>query len=385
MKASEVIGQSEAWQRLRQLADSGRMPHALLLYGPQGCGKLALALALASYLLGERQDDGTQWQGFDTARTENAEAMLHAWAHPDLHFSYPVIKPKNSSADYKPLCADYAREWNELLREGPYFTLDNWLQRMRTENQQAIYYEAEADALNNKFSVASTVGGLKVSVMWLAERMNAECANKMLKLIEEPPAGSVFIMTSEAPENMLETIVSRTQRIRIKGADTDDMAQALILRRGIEEQTAHRVARMAAGSWLKALEMLDAESENAQFLARFIDLTRMAYKREAMGMKAWSESTAGLGRERQKRMLAYFLRLVRENFAYNFGRPELCYMTMEEENFARNFARFINEDNVIPLSKLIQRAIRDLGQNANPKIVFFDFAIQTAALLRLRR
>jgi len=342
---------------------------------------MALALALASYLLGERQADGHVLPGIDDKTAANAEAMLKSWQHPDLHFSYPVIKPKGTSADHKTLSSDYDKEWIELLNEGAYFTLDRWLAMMKAENQQALIYAAESDELNKKLTLKSTLGGFKVSLIWLPERMNKECANKMLKLIEEPPTQTIFIMVSEGPENLLETIISRTQRVDIKKADEAAIEQALINRRGIEGQMAHRLARLANGSWLKAIEALDAGNENKQFFEQFMALMRLAYQRNVKGLKAWSETVSTFGREKQRRLLSYFMQMVRENFMYNFNSEELCYMMPEEESFARNFARFINEKNVIEMSELMQRAIRDIGQNANPKIVFFDLALQTIVLI----
>ena len=144
---------------------------------------------------------------------------------------------------------------------------------------------------------------------------------------------------------------------------------------------AHRTARMANGSWLKALEMLNADSENELFLDMFQLLMRLAYQRKVKDLKSWSERMASMGREKQKRFLEYFLRLVRENFMYNFHQQELCYMTQREEDFAKNFARFINEANILPISELVNKAIRDIGQNANAKIVFFDMALKMIVLL----
>jgi DNA polymerase-3 subunit delta' len=363
------------------MVDEGRLPHALLLCGPMGCGKMALALAFASYLLGERQEDGSQLQSYNSQLTSNAEAMLKKWQHPDLHFSYPVIKPKGTSAEHKMVSDDFSKEWNGLLMQGPYFTMDQWLQLMRAENQQAVIYEAESDELNRKLSLKSSMGGYKVCIIWLPERMNLACANKLLKLIEEPPALTVFLMVCEEPERLLETIISRTQRVDVKKIDTAAIEQALTERRGIDAEMAHRLARVANGSWTKALESLNADSENRLFLDMFIMLMRLAYQRNVKELKRWSETVAGYGREKQRRMLTYFLRLIRENFMYNFHQNELCYMTQEEENFARNFARFINEANVIGISELMQRAIRDIGQNANPKIVFFVMALNIIVLL----
>ena len=252
---------------------------------------------------------------------------------------------------------------------------------MGGENQQAIITAGESDDLIRKLSLKSSQGGYKVSIIWLPERMNIECANKILKLLEEPPSQTVFLMVCEDPDRLLETIRSRVQRIDIRKIADEDIRQALREQRGLEEDMATRIARMANGSWLKALEMLNADSENELFLDMFQTLMRLAYQRKVKDLKTWSERMATLGREKQKRFLEYFLRLVRENFMYNFRQEELCYMTQREEDFARNFARFVNEANVLPITDLVNRAIRDIGQNANAKIVFFDLALQMIVLL----
>ncbi|MBP3259825.1 MAG: DNA polymerase III subunit delta [Prevotella sp.] len=366
MKFSEVIGQREAQQRLMQLVEEHRLPHALMLCGPTGCGKMALAIGLAQVLL---------------SRTPNDEAMLDKLEHPDLHFTYPTIKLQSMSADHKPVSDDFVQQWHELLTAGPYFTMNEWLEQMGGDNQQAIITAGESDDLIRKLSLKSSQGGYKVSVIWLPERMNTECANKILKLLEEPPSQTVFIMVSEEPNRLLETIRSRVQRIDIRKIADSDIRQALIEKRGLSDDMAQRLTRMANGSWLKALEMLSTDSENELFLDLFQSLMRLAYQRKVKDLKAWSERLGTMGREQQKRFLEYFLRLVRENFMYNFGQPELCYMTQREEDFARNFARFINEANVLPISDLATLAIRDIGQNANGRIVFFDFALQMIVLL----
>ena len=211
--------------------------------------------------------------------------------------------------------------------------------------------------------------------------MNIECANKLLKLIEEPPQQTVFIMVCEEPDKLLETIRSRVQRIDVKKISNEAIEQALIVRRGIETEAAHRIARLANGNWLKALEELQVGSENELFLDMFVSLMRLAYQRKIKDLRKWSEQMAAMGREKQKRWLDFFLRMIRENFMYNFGREELTYMTQKEEAFAKNFARFVNEANILPINDLANKAIRDIGQNANAKIVFFDFALQMIVLL----
>ena len=372
----QVIGQREVQERLMQMVNEDRLPHAIMLCGPQGAGKLALAIGLAKRLL------ATKVESMFSDQPEYVEsAMLKNLEHPDLHFTYPTIKLPSMGSDHKPISDDFAREWHELIMAGPYFTMNEWLEQMGGENQQAIITAGESDELVRKLSLKSSQGGYKVSLVWLPERMNIECANKILKLLEEPPSQTVFIMVCQEPDKLLETIRSRVQRIDVKKIADEDVKSALIEKRGLDEDTARRISRMANGNWLKAMAMLSVDSENELFLDMFQTLMRLAYMRKVKELKAWSEQMGAMGREKQKRFLEYFLRLVRENFMYNFQNEELCYMTQREEEFARNFARFINEANIMDISDLANLAIRDIGQNANAKIVFFDMALKMIVLL----
>ena len=377
MTFNEVIGQEEAKQRLLQMVDEQRLPHAMMLCGPQGSGKLPLAIAFACHLLGKGQRQESMFGGDDNEEPP----MLRKLEHPDLHFTYPTIKLPSMGSDHKPVSDDFAREWHELLMRSPYINMEQWMAQMGAENQQAVITAGESDALVRKLSLKSSQGGYKVSVVWLPERMNIECANKLLKLIEEPPSQTVFIMVCEEPDRLLETIRSRVQRIDIRKIDEQAMQQALIERRSLDADTARRIARMANGDWMKALEELNTDTENAQFLELFQSVMRLAYARKIKEMKHWSETMATMGREKQKRFLEYFLRLVRENFMYNFRQPDLCYMSQREEAFAEKFARFIHEGNILQINELANRAIRDISQNANAKIVFFDLALQLIMLL----
>ena len=372
----QVIGQREVQERLMQMVNEGRLPHAIMLCGPQGAGKLALAVGFAKVLLAEKVSS------MFTDMPEYVESpMLKNLEHPDLHFTYPTIKLSSMGSDHKPISDDFAREWHELMIASPYFTMNEWLEQMGGENQQAIITAGESDELVRKLSLKSSQGGYKVSLIWLPERMNIECANKILKLLEEPPSQTVFIMVCQEPDKLLETICSRVQRIDVKKIADGDVKQALMEKRGLTEDMAQRISRMANGNWLKALEMLSADSENELFLDMFQSLMRLAYQRKVKDLKAWSEQMGAMGREKQKRFLEYFLRLIRENFMYNFQNEELCYMTQREEEFAKNFARFINEANILAISDLANLAIRDIGQNANAKIVFFDMALKMIVLL----
>ena len=365
-----------------EMVQENRVPHALMFCGPQGCGKLAMALAFVSYLLGERESAPEEL----TEEQKRTQAMLRKWEHPDLHFTFPTIKTSDMGGDHNPVSLDFIKEWKEmLLSQGPYVLISDWMQRMGKSdadfNKQAIITVEETDNISRELSMMSSQGGYKISLIWLPERMNIQAANKILKLLEEPPRQTLFLLVSENPELLLETIRSRTQRLDFKKIDNDSLEQALIERRALAQEMAHRIARIANGNWNAALEELDSGNENRQHLDMFIMLMRLAYMRNIHDLKKWSDVVATFGREKQKRMLDYFMHMLRESFMYNFRNPELSYMTQEEENFARNFARFINEANIIDISNLFEETKRFIAQNANPKIVFFDLALKIIVLL----
>ena len=387
MYFSDVIGQEKSRRRLLQMVAENRVPHALMLCGPEGCGKMALALAFASFLLGDigpEEDADPELKkfvsGFDQRKRINAHSMLAKWEHPDLHFSFPVVKLPGQSAEYPTTSADYMQKWIDFLADGPYIEHDRWSEVLN-ENKIAGIYEAESDRLQHELMLKSNQGGYKISLIWQPECMNATCANKLLKLLEEPPSKTVFLLVSEDPGQLLETIRSRVQRIDIPRLETEDIENALQQQRSLEPDMAHRVARLANGSWTRALESLDASNEEKTFLDLFIVLMRQAYMRNAKELKKWSLTVSNFDREKQVRMLNYFLRMVRENFIYNFHNPELNYMTQEEENFSKNFARFINEANVIEMSEAIQKATDDIVRNGNAKMVFFCLSLQIIVLI----
>ena len=371
MTFDNVIGQQEAKERLRKLVEENRVPHAMLFTGPRGAGKLALAIAFASYLLNPK----------DNPNYANAKAMLDNYEHPDLHFTYPTIKLPSMSTDYKPVSDDFAHEWHNLIMKSPYITAAQWIAEIGDDKKRAIITAGESEALIHKLSIKSSQGRYKVSIIWLPELMNLECANKILKLLEEPPQGTVFLMVSEEPEKLLETIRSRTQRFDVKRIADEDICKALIEQRGLSDDDAHRISRIAHGSWNEALQTIDAGNEERQFLDLFETLMRLCYMRKVKDLKRWAEACSALGRDKQRRMIAYFQRQIKENFIYNFQNPELNYQTQQEAGFSRNFARFINEANVIGINVLFQRAYRDIGQNANAKIVFYDIALKMIVLL----
>jgi DNA polymerase-3 subunit delta' len=374
VKFSEVIGQQAAKEQLLKMVEENRIPHALMLCGPHGCGSLALALAFASYLLCPNSKDG------EPCGTCSTCYKLRKLEHLDLHFSFPVIN-KGGGGEKSSTSDDYMGEWRTLLLETPYIDINLWLSRSGGDNKQAQIMTSEGDRIQSKLAMKSFEGEYKVLVMWLPERMRIECANKLLKIIEEPPTKTIFLLVSENPEALLPTILSRVQRINLKKIDNASMAQALMQRNGLDEAQAHEVAHIANGDYIKALEVLQTNEEEELFFDLFVQLMRLSYMRKIKDMKIWSEQVAAMGRERQKHFLTYCQRLLRENFMYNFHQPELVYMNRRESDFSVNFARFINERNVIKIMNELDLAQRDIEQNVNAKMVFFDFALKMIVLL----
>lgn len=363
MSFDDIIGQDEVKGRLKAMAESGRIPHAMMFCGPKGNGKMPLALAFARMLV---------------CKDESDEAMVREWAHPDLHFSMPVYKRKSSD---KPVSDDFLPQWRELLAKKTYFDVEDWLSVIKAENQQIVHYVNESDALQQKLQLKASRGGRRVVVVWLPERMMEQAANKLLKLIEEPPSETYFLLVSEDPDMVLGTIQSRTQRLYIPRLSEEEIAKALTEREGVAEKTAKDLAHVAQGNYTAALKMLESGNEEKVFMELFVRLMRLSYLRKIKEMRAWSEEVAGMGRESQKRLLEYCQRLVRENFMFNFRRQELVYETAEEKAFSTNFARFVNEKNVIPIMEELSLCQRDIEQNVNPRMVFFDFALKMIVLL----
>ena len=367
----DIIGQEEAKQRLIKEAKEGKIAHARLFCGPEGIGKLPLAIAYARYLSCLNPNDT------DACGTCPNCIKFNKLAHPDLHFVFPVIKKKakDTTSD------DYLTEWRELLNHTPYFNLNMWLEEMGAENQQAQIFVKESDEIIRKLSLKSSQGGYKIMIIWLPEKMNVECSNKLLKLLEEPPSQTIFLLVSEEPDRLLTTIQSRTQRFNLYGIEDQDIAIKLQSLYGIQEKDAITIAHCSEGNFLKALEAIHLNEENKLFFELFVNLMRLSYQRKIREMRQWSETLAAMGRERQKHFLSYCQRMIRENFIYNFHNSTLIYLNEEERNFANRFAPFVNERNVIGIMEELSEAQRHIEQNVNARMVFFDFSLKMIVLL----
>ena len=377
MYFKDIIGQQEVIERLVKDAQAGTVPHALLFAGPEGTGKLQTAIAFARYLL--CRDKGT---GKDSCGQCPSCVKMDKLVHPDLHFVFPVIN-KSKTAGRSTISDEEITTWRECVLDRQYFGFEEWLSAIDADNKQASIFVTESESITSKLSLKSVEGGYKIMIIWHAEKMNQQCANSLLKLLEEPPAGTIFILTTDAPEQMLETILSRTQRVDFKRIPAQLIEQRLT---GpgymLDTDTAYKIAHLSGGSWLKAMSALRVNAESDEFLNYFMQLMRLSYGRRLKDLKIWSDNVAGGGREWQKRFLAYCQRMIRENFICNFHNPDLNYMSEQERQFSVKFAPYVNENNIIGLMDMLSDAQRDIEQNVNSKMVFFDMSLKTIMLMK---
>ena len=370
----DIIGQRTVIEQLKRSVDENRLAHALLITGPRGNGKLAIAIALANYLLCHKG-------GGDSCGECPTCAKLKKDIHSDLHFVFPV---KSKKSGEKPVSDDYITEWRELLSKGAYFGYDDWLAKLDIDNQQPMIYERESNEILHKLSMQSREGGWKVVIMWLPEKMKEEGSNKLLKIIEEPPKDTLFLLVSEEPDKIIPTILSRTQRVEVPRIAVADVENALHRVYGLAIDEAKAIASQSAGNWEKAEEMLSLSEEKSRYLELFMQLMRVAYARNIREMKAWSEQVAALGRERQKRLLEYCQRMIRENFIMNFKSDEMLYMSQDERNFSVRFSPFVNERNIFGIMEELSEAQRHIEQNVNAKMVFFDMSLRMIVWIKNR-
>ena len=375
MRFADITGNEEIKSDLRAMADSGKIPHALLISGPPGIGKMLMARAFISYINCEHPSNGDSCGLCPSCR------RIDAGNNPDLHYIYPVCK---SSSPRRSISADYAEQWRQMLKDSPYMDPAHWNTLLQVGNSQPTIYVDEADNISVQSAMSNYADKYKIFLIWLPEKMRTDTANKLLKLLEEPFADTLFICVSNEPGLILPTVYSRLRRLQMNAPSADQMTAALI-RMGISPDRSASVARLAEGSMLKAVQIISSSGESEEFAGYFRNAMRYAYARKAESLKRLSEDLAMMGREKSLRALDYFARMTRENFIANLCSPPLNVMTPDEEDFSRKFAPFIHAANVEGIIREIDSARLDISRNANSKLVWFDFLLQLMLLLRAQR
>ena len=384
MLFSQIIGQYEIKERFTRSVNEGRIPHAQLLYGIEGIGKLALAIAYAQYICCENRS------GDDSCGVCPSCVKFNKLAHPDLHFVFPIIKPAGKTTV---ICDDFVNEFREIILEKPYFSIEDWYAKISGDAKQGMIYTNESEEIVRKLSLKTYESEYKVMIVWLPEKMHTTAANKLLKILEEPYEKTVFLLVSNSPDEIITTILSRTQQISIPKLKDEEIVQALLAdgMREITEKEAQDAVRIANGSYLKAETILEDENENNLNFDRFTSIMRLAWmvgnRKDHASLKtlrAWADEMAAssVGRERQKKFLNYAQRMVRENFILNLQQAELNYMTSYEADFSGRFSPFINERNVEDIMAEFALAERQIEQNVNAKMIFFDLVLKIIMLLK---
>ncbi len=385
MFTNELIGQEQLRSALAMQIVSGSVPHALLFTGKAGYGGLALALGYAELLLCQNPTERGACGVCPSCRHSQGLTNI------DLYFTYPILKKgDNPTSDL------WGDRWRDmLLTQGCYVTLDEWIQAMTAKASkkgatgekeekvgQAHIYASESVELTHRMYLKSASGSYKVALIWLPERMNEQCANKILKLLEEPPERSVFLLVSEQPEKLLDTIRSRCRQVIVPPVATDDIKAAVGAKFSIDDQQLASIAHSCAGDYIEACRLLMNSEQSEQFFEWFTVLTRNAVSRNVKGIKQWGDEMAKRGVDMQKQFLLYCARMIRENFIYNLNVPDLNYMNGVEQQFAVRFAPFITEKNCEPIINEINLALRHVEQNVSKKMVFFNLALQLTAYIK---
>ena len=379
MLFSQILGQDYLKNHLTKSASSGRIPHAQLFVGPEGCGTLAMAIAYAQSILCHNTD------GENTNGNESCNLKFNSISHPDLHFIFPTVTTEDVKT--KPKSVDFMADWRQFIAENPYGGLFDWYKILGVQNKQGEIRVDDAQEILKLLSLKSYEGGYKIMMVWMADKMNTEASNKLLKLLEEPPEKTVFILISENEEDIIQTIRSRCQVLHFNGLSEHIITEALVSRENIEPKLAKKIAHQAQGNYNKALHLLKDDSDEFPFEQWFVVWVRAAFK--AKGNPAviadlihWSEQIAVLGRETQKKFLQFCIDIFRQALLHNYETPSLVYLEPTVENFTiAKFAPFVNGNNIHEIFQELSDAIYHIERNGNAKIILTDLSIKLTRLI----
>ena len=377
MKFSEIIGHDDLKRRLRQQIDAGRVSHAQLFTGLVGYGTLPLALAYVQYLFCPNRHAGDSCGECPSCR------QIEALAHPDLHFVFPVNKREKKSGEV--VTSDlFIEKWREIWHEKRgVFSAEEWYERLDLgKTMKGLITAKESEEIIRKLQFKSYSSEYKAMIIWLPEAMNQEAANKILKILEEPWEKTLFILVSERPELLLQTIISRTQEVSVPRIDVATLREVAIAE-GKSPEEALNMARLAGGSLLELGELMRGESDEMrhQCFELFTRLMRLSYNDKHLELFEWADDMTALTREGQRQFFLHSVRLLRESYMLHAGLGKISYLWGEEAEFCAKFAPFIGNQNIEALISEIERAMLQIAQNGAPRIVFTHFALAVSKMI----
>jgi DNA polymerase-3 subunit delta' len=374
MKFAEVIGQEEVKKKLIKTVKTSRVSHAQLFFGPQGSGKLALALAYAQYInCKDKQDD-------DSCGVCPSCIKYSKVIHPDLHFIYPTATVKGND---KPMSKNFAREWRELFLESSgYFTITDWHAKIGIERKQTIINARDCNEIIRTLSYKSYEAYYKVMIIWMVEKLYHAAAPKILKILEEPPDKTLFILASENQEQIINTILSRTQLVKIPPIEYQTLISSMI-DQGYDPSLVNDAVRVAGGNYIHTLELINNKEKEEENFNLFTKWMRLCFRNNAPETLAYVSEMAKFSREKQKSLLTYSLRIFREGLLINLGVGEQARMNQKESDFMKKFYPYINSRNGNAIVDELNKSIYHIERNANPAIMFADISLKFGKLLKV--
>ena len=379
MQFAEIIGQDAVKQKLISTVRENRVSHAQLFLGPGGSGKLALGIAYAQYV---NCSNRTETDSCGVCPSCQQIAKL---AHPDLHFSYPIIL-KRSKDDKKVVSKDYLEKWREYVIEKHFFPeLIEWYGKMESEKKQGVIGADECNDIIKTLSYKSYEGKYKVMIIWRAELLYHSAAPKILKILEEPPEKTLFILIAERQEQIISTILSRTQIVKIPPLDEGSLTNTLTVQFGYDPEKIAGILQNATGNVNKAINMLEETMSGDFSSSEFREWMLLCYQRKYKALNDFVGKTSRKSRAGQKQLLSFGLSLARNCLLNRYGRNDLlAFPDNEEEKFTLNFSKFINEKNALAYASLFEQAIYHIDRNGNAGIIFMDVSLKVAQLLNPR-
>ncbi len=374
MLFNKIIGQEHIKNHLKTTVDNDRIAHAQLFVGKQGVGTLLTAIAYAQYVLCKNE--------------ETCNVKIEKLQHPDLHFSFPTAI--NQKVKKHPVSKLFLEDWRSFIKEQPYGSLFQWYQHLGIENKQGQIGVDEAEEIVKALKLKSYEGGYKIMIIWMAEKMNNAAANKLLKLIEEPPEKTIFLLVVEHKEQLINTILSRCQILEFPLLSEKHIADSLIAQENSFPAEALKIAQQAEGSYTKALELLKQDGNDLEFEQLFITWVRAAFKAKGNAsviadLITWSDTIGAMGREKQKQFINYCMQFFRQALLYNYGAKDLVFIETKTSGFAiEKFAPFIHSANIEAIYKELNDALYHIERNGNAKLILLDTSIKLTRLLHAK-
>ncbi len=376
MLFKDVTGQQAIKQRLINSVKENRVSHAQLFLGPEGSGNLAMAIAYAQYLVCENQQDA------DSCGTCSACIKMKKLVHPDVTFSYPVATKEKIT---RPKSVDFIEEWRKAVIENPYQNFNDWVESLNIENKQGIISVEESADILRRLSLKSVESGYKIVIIWLPEKLHVSAANKLLKIIEEPPDQTIFILVAENHEQIISTITSRTQLIKINRLSDEELTGSLMSRHELQREAAKKIVHRADGNYREALLLLNHDPQEDDDSQLFLEWMRNCLKSNVSNITEFSESMSKVGREKQKMFLQTALHIARECLMMNYADHSMIRMEGKELEDFKRFSPFVNKNNAEQFVDELNKAHFHLERNANTRILFTDLSFTMNRLLHMKQ